>query len=137
MKEKNTMPLWKALTGKMKDDKKFEAAVYITILIFAVLLYLLFGKTPSEKDGTENIKEGGVEDRLELALERMQGVGDVHVMISYSGKEKEQIDGVIVIADGAGDIMTRGSIQSAVHTLLGIEAEKVGVYKMKEKTEVE
>ena len=41
-----------------------------------------------------------------------------------------RVCGVIVIAEGAGDIRVKNDLQTAVQTLLGVEASKVGVYRM-------
>jgi hypothetical protein len=49
-------------------------------------------------------------------------------------KEKTpEIKGVIVTAEGAGDISVRMNILKAVETLLNIPADKVDVFKMQSK----
>lgn len=137
MKSAEGISLWKRLIGRMKTDKRFEAGVYIALLAVIVSLYLLFGKAPMQKASGEKGEAGaGLERELEQALECIRGVGETHVMINNSEKDGGEVEGVIVIAEGAEDILIRGSIQSAVQTLLGVDQEKVGVYRMNEKTEV-
>ena len=99
--------------------------------------------------------ESETEARLAEVLSGISGAGKVTVMVSLGGGTDEtaetdvsgllsysgtnahktddgslKIEGVIVIAEGADDIRVRTDIQSAVRTLLGIPASRIGVYKM-------
>lgn len=133
---------WEAFKARIKKDKKFEGAVYLVLLALLGLLYLSL-----RGGGTEGTKKAdpindGVESRLEQTLSCMRGVGDVRVMLTYREASEEQteksgreVQGVIVIAEGAENVATRLRIQNAVQTVLGIEAEQVDVFEMYERTE--
>lgn len=131
---------FEAFMARMKKDKKFEGAVYLALLALMGLLYLSLRGAETETKKT-NAVDSGVESRLEETLSCMRGVGDVRVMLTYreaapqeSGRE---VQGVIVIAQGAENVATRLRIQNAVQTVLGVQAEQVDVFEMYEIAEVE
>lgn len=90
--------------------------------------------------------ESETEKRLQSILEGISGAGRVEVMISFYGSDGQTKDfnsaegfnasalpdvrGVIVLAEGADNIRVRTDIQTAVRTLLGIDAGRIGVYKL-------
>ncbi len=143
MAAKENGGIWKNLIARMKQDKKFEAAVYIALLMLGLLLYLLIpqGEKESklEKEELPEAANAPIEGRLEDALCRMRGVGEVKVMVTYDEKNEygEDIYGVIVIAEGAQDIMVRTQIQSAVQTVLNVDVSKINVFEMDQIMEVE
>ena len=102
-----------------------------------------------------------LEQRLETILQRMRGVGDVQVMITFrdqggsgscensettvyarsDGDETPfvnrailpQIDGVLIVAEGGDDSEVRKNISESVEALFGLDAHKIKIVKMKTK----
>ena len=65
------------------------------------------------------------EVRLERLLERIDGVGDVDVMIAVDDNGKPAA--AAVVAKGLDDIGVRLEIQSAIHALLDIDTNRIRV----------
>jgi hypothetical protein len=72
----------------------------------------------------------------------MKGVGDTSVMITYqyiekpdtvfsseNNKNDRKVEGVIIAAEGAGDIIIRSNIIDAVATVFDIPASNVVVFE--------
>lgn len=83
-----------------------------------------------------------LETRLAAVLSRMEGAGQVEVVIHYaqtvstsawpqeSAQETGEPVGVVVIAEGADNLRVRLELAQAVQTLLRLEAESVEVFAM-------
>ena len=65
------------------------------------------------------------EVRLERLLERIDGVGDVDVMITVDGDGKPTA--AAVVAEGLADIGTRLEIQSAIQALMDIDTNRIRI----------
>lgn len=95
-----------------------------------------------------------LERRLEEILSSISGAGRVKVMVTTlagdeetvcdpgtlkSGAQKEargselsRIVGVIIVAQGAGDIRVKNELQAAVMTVLGTDAASISIFSMNE-----
>ena len=78
--------------------------------------------------GTET---GTLEQRLQSTLEQIQGVGKVQVMITVT-TDTNAIEGVVVVAQGAGSPQVEQDIIEAAQALFPIAAHKIKVCKMTE-----
>ena len=80
------------------------------------------------------------EAQLEKILEKVEGVGQVEVMITLDGAEEtnrlmenthtQKVEGVLVVAEGVGDAQTDAEIIRAVQALFSLESHKIKVMKM-------
>ena len=66
-----------------------------------------------------------MEMRLENMLSKMQGVGKVHVMITF--REEEQVQGILVIAEGGGNAVVVRNITEVVQALFDVDSHKIKV----------
>ena len=104
---------------------------WLVILLVGVLLIVLSIPTkPKEQDADTTYsvtdkRETDVEIRLENMLEKMQGVGKADVMITF--KENEQVEGVLVIADGAKNAVIVRNITEVVQALFEVDSHKIKV----------
>lgn len=104
---------------------------WLVILLVGVLLIVLSMPTkPKEQDADTTYsvtdkRETDVEIRLENMLEKMQGVGKADVMITF--KENEQVEGVLVIADGAKNAVIVRNITEVVQALFEVDSHKIKV----------
>jgi stage III sporulation protein AG len=81
--------------------------------------------------GTEaEAGEWSIEEELADILSSMEGVGKVKVMITWKGEEGSDVEGVFVVAEGAGNAAVCADILSAVQSLFSIEAHKITIAKM-------
>lgn len=83
-----------------KRDKLMKAAA---VLIILAVIFLSFDVFTQNRDGRKQIidSDGGTETELCSILSDIDGVGAVDVMLQYG--EKDQVAGVIVTAEGAGN----------------------------------
>jgi len=143
---------------KLKNDKYVKDLLIklLTVLFVAAMALLLFDVLTQSKDGRRQIvdMDGGTEYteetslatmeelRLEKILSQMRGVGDTSVMITWKDEEEpdtlfaserrmgsRKVEGVIVAAEGAGDVVVKSNIINAVATLFDIPATNVVVFE--------
>ncbi len=111
--------LWKYLPKKNQ---------WIVILLVGVLLIVVAMPTKSGADTDYSVmdkRETDVEIRLENMLEKMQGVGKADVMITF--KDEEQVEGVLIIADGAKNAVIVRNITEVVQALFEVDSHKIKV----------
>lgn len=80
------------------------------------------------------------EKQLEKILEKVQGIGQVDVMITLDSAEEktkllentrvQKVEGVLVVAEGAGEAQMDAEIIRAVQALFSLEPHKIRVMKM-------
>lgn len=86
------------------------------------------------------VGETELEARLAGILERVQGVGEVRVLIHTTGENEsdvfysageQKVEGILIVAEGADNSVTVQNIQQAVMSLFQLEAHKIKIMKMK------
>ena len=115
------MAVFAKFTDELRGARRVELMV---ILALAAVLFLALLSYDREDAGTTDL-----ETRLERALEAVKGAGDVRVMITENGDGG--VVGVLVVAEGAGDISVRLDILYAVRTLMGIDSNQVEIAQMR------
>ena len=100
-----------------------KAELFIVLALLAVLALAIVSSGRPKNEGTT------LEARLERTLEALDGAGDVRVMITEDADGG--VTGVLVIAEGAGDISVRLDILQAVRTLMGIDANRIEIAQMR------
>lgn len=80
------------------------------------------------------------EEQLKKILQQVAGIGKVEVMITLDSAEEksrlmentriQKVEGVLVVAEGAGDAQTDAEIIRAVQALFSLESHKIRVMKM-------
>lgn len=110
----------------VKNNKKIIIAVALLIvLIFAVFL---INKSNKPSSTTAALTEkSATEVKLCDILMSIDGVGEADVMINES---ENGILGVIIVCDGADNIMVRNDILNAVSTALGVQKSAIAIYSM-------
>lgn len=105
---------------------------WLIILLVGILLVVIAIPTDTESgtgtfgtyDETE-ISTTDMERRLENLLGQMQGVGEVHTMITY--QEDESVEGIVVIAEGGGNAVVVRNITEVVQALFAVDSHKIKV----------
>ena len=105
------------------------------VLLFGILLIVVV--TPTKTGVKEVTKESystDLEERLEQLLGNMQQVGQVKVMITT--KKSGDVEGIVVLAEGANDATVVRNIMDVVQALFYVDAHKIKViesnFKMQE-----
>lgn len=105
---------------------------WMLILLVGILLVILAiptTKTTNSSKETSFIgyekEETYLESRLENTLAQMQGVGEVHVMITF--QKDETPEGIVVIAEGGENAVVVRNITEVVQALFHVDSHKIKV----------
>ena len=105
---------------------------WMILLLVGVLLVVIAipTKTDSEEGSLSRYDETDqnttdMEKRLENLLEQMQGVGEVHTMITY--QKDDSVEGIVIIADGGGNAVVVRNITEVVQALFAVDSHKIKV----------
>ena len=73
------------------------------------------------------------EQRMSDILSQVKGVGDVKVMLTYGEDEhgESTVKGVVVVAQGAGDVITKNKIVTAAQSAFDIPVSRITVLESK------
>lgn len=104
------------------DQVRARSWLALALLAAAALLLLSSGSG-------SNAKASDTEARLERVLSEVEGAGEVRAMVL---EENGNVRGVLVVAEGADDVMVRLRLQNAVRTLWGMENCEIDVVPMRE-----
>lgn len=112
----------------IKEHKKI---IIIAVLLFALigLAFGLYGsknKIAQSSAQTDTVRSAE-EIKLTRILSEIEGVGQAEVMIN---KGENGVDGVIIVCEGAYNIMTRSNIINAVTVALNVEKNNIAIYAM-------
>ena len=100
------------------------------ILLVGILLVVISMPTKNQSniqinDASETIEKGNQEEQLKELLEQIEGVGEVHIMITY--KEDSSVEGIVILADGGGNPIVVRNISDVVQTLFAVDSHKIKV----------
>ena len=148
--------LLKRAVGRIKNKKNVEFIILGVIILAILLSYAstLWDKAPDEQPLPSNLLESGaqedlteysgtLEKKLAQILSQIVGVGDVNVMITFEsgpivetatglGQEENaypKVQGVLVVAEGAGDLGVKAKVLDAVRIALNLPADQVQVFE--------
>ncbi len=109
---------------------------WIVLLIGILLIVVATPTKTSTKTTTEQTQGTELEERLEGLLESMTNVGKVQVMIT--SQKNGDVEGIVVLADGAKDPVVVRNITDVVQALFQVDAHKIKViernFKMQEES---
>ena len=105
----------------MKLNKKH----LMIILLVGVLLLVI--AIPTDKGAIQREEGTETEMRLMNILEQMEGVGDVHVMVTYA--KDDSVEGVAVVAEGGNNAVVVCNITEVVQALFDVDSHKIKVIK--------
>lgn len=118
---------------KFKNDPglKEKGLKIIALLVIIAVILLSFDVFTQSRDGRKQIidGDGGTEAELCSILADIDGVGDVDVMLQHD--EDDNISGVIVTAQGAGNPVVKNNLINAVMAVFNISSTSVEVFEKK------
>lgn len=105
---------------------------WLIVLLIGILLVVIAIPTNPDSSAetevryeTEDINATDLESRLENLLTNMQGVGKVQVMMTF--QEDDTVEGIVVLAEGAGNAVVVRNITEVVQALFDVDAHKIKV----------
>lgn len=115
--------IWKYLPKKNQ---------WIVVLLVGILLVIIAIPTKTNTDSMTETKKPtteqnvtDIEKRLVAMLQNIPGVGKVDVMITF--RDDEQVEGILVLSEGAGDAVIVRNITDIVQALFDVEMHKIKV----------
>ena len=112
----------------MSGIQKFLTVIFTFIIAIALIIYSTVATSTKKKAETQTSVSQSLENdeeaRLSAILSNLEGAGKVRTMITASDGE---ITGVLVVADGAKNPMTRLKLMQACASALGISEDIVCV----------
>ena len=119
----------------------------IAIILLGVLLLVIVIPTGKSAQKTNDNsffeedeqcgREDEVEQKLKNILEKIDGVGQVMVMITldddgeyFSSENKQKVEGVLVVTENGDDPVARDNISKAIQALFDVEVHKIRIAKM-------
>jgi stage III sporulation protein AG len=118
---------------KLRKHSKTDWLIFILLGVLVLIVAVPTGSTETKTE-TSTVKSeaypDSVQEQLAAILERMEGVGEVRVMISYSDEKQLDVEGVVIVAEGGDSPQIQTKIRDTVMSLFDVEAHKVIVVKM-------
>lgn len=115
----------KKLLEQLKNNKTL--LIILALVIVLILIVVFYNDTSSDASTGSFSDKTQTEIKLEGILSSIDGVGESNVMVTEGA---DGIEGVIIVCQGADNIMTRNDILNAVSTALNIEKNIIAIYAM-------
>ena len=110
----------------VKANKKIIIVVVLIIILIGTIYFINKGNEKAASTTTSTQKTA-TEVKLSNILSAIDGVGATDVMVTESGGK---IVGVVIVCEGANNIMTKNNILNAVSTALNIDKKIIAIYSM-------
>ena len=109
------------------NDNKKIIVVVILIIVLVGTIYFINRASDSGMAQTTSTQKSATEVKLTGILSSIDGVGATDVMIT---EDKDGIMGIIIVCEGADNIMTRNNILNAVSTGFNVDKKIIAIYSM-------
>lgn len=117
----------KKLLEFFKSQKKI-LLIAVLLVAFILLAFLLYGgKNKVTSASSLDANKSASEIKLTRILSGIEGVGQTEVMINDG---ENGVEGVIIVCEGANNLMTRNDIINAVSTALNVSKNNIAIYAM-------
>ena len=134
---------FKNFAKKCKNIKGFEIICALVIAVIAIGIYFSVNavNTRQEDSPTVSAGDGKIVTSIKNLLSQIDGVGECDVLVTYKptdGENKvdgmnatDNVQGVVVVAQGGQDVLVRIKIINALCTLLNIQADDIQIFEKK------
>lgn len=111
----------------VKNNKKIIVVVVLIVILVGTVYLIDKGKSSRKPSTTVNSAKSDTELKLSGILSSIDGVGSTDVMIT---ENDGKILGVVIVCEGANNLMTRSNILNAVSTALNIDKKIIAIYSL-------
>lgn len=111
----------------VKENKKIIIVVVLIVVLIGTVYFINKSKKSSSPTSAVSSQKSETEMKLTAILRSIDGVGNADVMIT---EDDGEILGVVIVCEGANNIMTRNDILNAVSTALSIDKKIIAIYSM-------
>ena len=111
----------------LKAHKKILIIALMLAMLIAVAFLLYGSKNKVSTTVASDAVRSATETKLMRILSEIDGVGQAEVMITENG---DKVEGVVIVCEGANNIMTRNDVINAVTTALKVEKNNIAIYAM-------
>ena len=108
-----------------KDTFRRLAAILLAVSVALLALSVLTERTDGRRQILDH--DGGTEEQLCAVLSSIDGAGMVEVHVEYDSRD--DVKGVIVLAEGAGNPVVANNLTKGVATLYSIPVSSVIVFE--------
>lgn len=134
---------FKNFAKKCKNIKGFEIICALVIAVIAIGIYFSVNavNTRQEDSPTVSAGDGKIVTSIKKLLSQIDGVGECDVLVTYKPTDGENtvdgmdatdnVQGVVVVAQGGQDVLVRIKIINALCTLLNIQADDIQIFEKK------
>lgn len=134
---------FKNFAKKCKNIKGFEIICALVIAVIAIGIYFSVNavNTRQEDSPTVSAGDGKIVTSIKNLLSQIDGVGECDVLVTYKPADGENtadgmdatdnVQGVVVVAQGGQDVLVRIKIINALCTLLNIQADDIQIFEKK------
>ena len=130
---RDRMAQWKKgkLISKLKKVKNFEIIVAVVLALIAAISYVAVTVGSSKKVDKQTSVTVSMDERetkLANLISEISGVGRTQVLITSDGKD--EVRGVVVVAEGADNMINRVKVIRCVETATGVTVDKIQIFEM-------
>jgi len=116
--------------GKKATAEFLRKNSWLLVILFAGLLLLLMPSGEKKEAPAAEDLATEQEARLARALSRMEGVGEVYVLLSEKPGREEGYSGAVILCAGAADPGVQLRITESVAAFTGLGSNKIVIQKM-------
>ncbi len=133
----------KNFAKKCKKIKGFEIICALVIAVIAICIYFSVNvlKASPQEQTSVSASDSKIVVSIKNLLSQIDGVGECDVLVTYKPSDSEKtgddmdstdnIQGVVVVAQGGQDVLVRIKIVNALCTLLNIQADDIQIFEKK------
>lgn len=111
----------------VNDNKKIIIVVILIIVLVGTIYFINKASQKTAATSAVSADKSATEQKLTGILSSIDGVGATDVMIN---ENDSGVLGVVIVCEGANNIMTRNDILNAVSTALNIDKNLIAIYSM-------
>ncbi len=111
----------------VNDNKKIIVVVILIIVLVGTIYFINKSQKDEDTKQPAAVQKSAAEVKLTGILSSIEGVGATDVMINEG---ENGILGVVIVCEGANNLMTRNDILNAVSTALNVDKKIIAIYSM-------